>query len=263
MKKDTQESKKELTPKEMGVAINDINEFLKKVTALNTDSIQEHNAPSVLALQQELDLMLEDIFGHGTSKCYEMKGKLRLQDILVLRMNNRINIFELHDTLRKNVEKIVAHLTPIRDNFSKKLGHSNTDSTALVIKAYQGLNLHSHIAKAASQLYLDGYYSNAIEDATKALMQYVQQKSGSNSDGVSLMEHVFSQKNPVLKFNALADESDRNEQKGFMQLFCGAMTGLRNPRAHKIIEDDPETALEYIAFISMLAKLVDKSTKCI
>lgn len=30
---------------------------------------------------------------------------------------------------------------------------------------------------------------------------------------------------------------------------------------HKIIKDDPEMALEFIAFISLLAKLADKTTK--
>lgn len=75
------------------------------------------------------------------------------------------------------------------------------------------------------------------------------------------MEHVFSPKNPVLKINNLADQSDVDEQKGFMNLFSGAVSGLRNPRAHKIIKDDPEMALEFIAFISLLAKIADKSSK--
>jgi len=46
-----------------------------------------------------------------------------------------------------------------------------------------------------------------------------------------------------------------------MMLFSGAVMGLRNPRAHKIIQDDPEKALEFIAFISLLAKLADKANK--
>lgn len=46
-----------------------------------------------------------------------------------------------------------------------------------------------------------------------------------------------------------------------MQLFCGAVTGLRNPRAHKIINDNAEEAVEFLAFISLLAKLLDKAKK--
>jgi hypothetical protein len=45
----------------------------------------------------------------------------------------------------------------------------------------------------------------------------------------------------------LQDASDRDEQRGFMMMFGGAAAGLRNPRAHKLIKDDPERALEFIA----------------
>lgn len=71
------------------------------------------------------------------------------------------------------------------------------------------------------------------------------------------MQTVFSVKNPVLQFNNLKDPSDQDQQQGYMYLFCGAVTALRNPRAHKFIEDKPEEALEFIAFVSLLAKLLD------
>ena len=45
---------------------------------------------------------------------------------------------------------------------------------------------------------------------------------------------------PVLRFNDSADESDRNEQLGFMKMLSGAVAGLRNPRAHRLINDDPD-----------------------
>ncbi|HBB56943.1 TPA: hypothetical protein DEW47_02650 [Patescibacteria group bacterium] len=61
--------------------------------------------------------------------------------------------------------------------------------------------------------------------------------------------------------DSVTDASETDEQKGFMMMFAGAVAGLRNPRAHKIIKDDPEMALEFIAFVSLLAKLVDKSSK--
>jgi uncharacterized protein (TIGR02391 family) len=92
----------------------------------------------------------------------------------------------------------------------------------------------------------------------KVLNALVRMRSGvDDQDGTTLMERVFSPRNPILKFNALADQSDRDEQKGYMMLFSGAVTGLRNPRAHKLIQDDAERALEFIAFVSLLAKLLD------
>ena len=80
-------------------------------------------------------------------------------------------------------------------------------------------------------------------------------------DGTGLMQAVFSPKNPILRFNELKDESDRSEQAGIMYLYAGAMMGFRNPRAHRISKDDPERALEYIAFVSLLAKILDEAEK--
>jgi uncharacterized protein (TIGR02391 family) len=71
------------------------------------------------------------------------------------------------------------------------------------------------------------------------------------------MEKAFSPKSPVLRLNDLKDKSDEDEQRGFMMLFSGAIVALRNPRAHKLIEDEAERALEFIAFVSLLAKLAD------
>jgi hypothetical protein len=59
----------------------------------------------------------------------------------------------------------------------------------------------------------------------------------------------------------LKDQTDQDEQQGFMMMFTGAVAGLRNPRAHRFIKDDPERALEFIAFVSLLAKLVDGAKK--
>lgn len=73
------------------------------------------------------------------------------------------------------------------------------------------------------------------------------------------MQNVFSPKNPVLKFSDLQTQTEQSEQQGMMFLYAGAMLALRNPRAHEIIEDDPEKALEYIAFLSLLAKSLDKA----
>jgi Protein of unknown function (Hypoth_ymh) len=65
---------------------------------------------------------------------------------------------------------------------------------------------------------------------------------------------MFSPKAPVLRFNEMRDESDTNERPGFMMMFSGAVAGLRNPRAHSLIKDDPERALDFIAYVSLLAK---------
>ena len=157
---------------------------------------------------------------------------------------------------------MTGSIDAIKSGFLEELEDAGRTSTGKTLKAYEGLELHPAIERAAGQLFRDGHYANAIEDAVKALNALVRLNSSiDDKDGSSLMEAVFSPKNPILKFNNLADQSDMDEQRGFMMMFSGAVAGLRNPRAHKIIKDDPEKAIDFIAFISLLAKLADEAKR--
>jgi uncharacterized protein (TIGR02391 family) len=144
----------------------------------------------------------------------------------------------------------------------EKLSGTSPESGAhRALRAYGALDFHPAIAEAAGELYRHGHYANAIEDAVKALNNLVRLRSGKEIDGEALMTTVFNPKSPVLLFNDPQDASDQDEQRGFMMMFAGAVAGLRNPRAHKLIKDDPERALEFIAFVSLLAKLLDGTKK--
>ena len=88
----------------------------------------------------------------------------------------------------------------------------------------------------------------------------MQEKSGRyDVSGPLLIEQVFFPDRPVLAFNALADQSDRDEQKGLMLLFQGVVFALRNPRAPRALADSSEEALEAIALISLLAKRLERA----
>jgi uncharacterized protein (TIGR02391 family) len=65
----------------------------------------------------------------------------------------------------------------------------------------------------------------------------------------------------VALITLLETETDRSEQRGMMFLYVGAMLALRNPRAHALIQDDPEQALEYLGLLSMLVKALDRAER--
>jgi len=131
------------------------------------------------------------------------------------------------------------------------------------IATFGDLNIHSRIAGVSHDLYSDGHYGNAVFDASKALINYVKERSGCyNLDGAPLMRKVFSRKNPILAFNTLKDQSDLDEQEGMMHLYEGAVLAIRNPRGHTFVDDSPERALQYIGLLSMLANRLEE-TNCI
>ncbi len=128
---------------------------------------------------------------------------------------------------------------------------------------FEQMHTHPRIQKVSKKLFEDGHYPQAIFEAFKEVNNMVKRKSGqSTKDGSSLMSHVFTPSNPVLSFSGLKTPSEKDEQEGFMMIFMGAMTGIRNPKAHEhIIQRDPVKAFEYITFASLLARRIDDARK--
>jgi uncharacterized protein (TIGR02391 family) len=126
---------------------------------------------------------------------------------------------------------------------------------------YELSNLHPRIREVSENLFRDGYYSQAILEAYKTVNNIVKERSGRKDlDGQGLMSTVFSDEHPILKLNELQETSDLDEQKGFMFLFMGAMTGIRNPKAHDVVnQTDPLRTLEYLALASLLVRRTEES----
>ena len=113
------------------------------------------------------------------------------------------------------------------------------------------------LRQTSRKLFLDGYYALAVEEAYKCLNNIVKDLTGlSDFDGVPLMQRAFSPKNPVLKLNDLKTQSEKDQQRGYMEMFAAVMTGVRNPRAHEHrYLDDPETALELLGLANHLVRI--------
>ena len=76
------------------------------------------------------------------------------------------------------------------------------------------------------------------------------------------MRKAFSADDPTLRLNKLQSQSDKDEQRGYMELYAGSMMGIRNPRAHEHeLEDSPEEALEMLIFANHLMRKLRSATK--
>lgn len=156
----------------------------------------------------------------------------------------------------------LANLQTIIDLFNEKLADGGESVEGRANRAFGQIEMHPEVEKACGVLFRDGHYANAVEDACKVLDMFVKLRSmKSELSGTELMQTVFSPKAPVLRFSELANESEKSEQQGMMFLYAGAMLALRNPRAHGLIKDHPETAVEYISFINMLIKVLDRTQR--
>lgn len=165
--------------------------------------------------------------------------------------------------IQDSIEDIEKKITKLEGMIERLELYKDVEAEKKGIVNYGLSNLHSKIIESSSRLFSDKHYAQAILEAFKQVNDYVKEKSGiQDRDGTSLMEYVFSPNNPILAFNKLDTQSDKDEQLGFMFIFKGAMMGIRNPKAHEIVvQQDTVKTLEYLAFASLLIKMTEDAKK--
>lgn len=121
--------------------------------------------------------------------------------------------------------------------------------------------LHSSITRVSQSRFANRHYADAVEAALKevnhAVKQIVLQETSEELDGAKLMNTAFSPNRPVIKLSDLATESGRNRQQGYMQLFAGAIIGVRNPAAHENTELSESEAVHLLFLASLLMTALD------
>lgn len=168
--------------------------------------------------------------------------------------------------IRENINKyklLKSHheMIFIQKNFSKKdPGWDNASFWTLI---------HKDIVVHAKKRFEDGYYADAVESACKELIHRVKKShkdaTGEELDGKDLMFKAFridkSNPDPVIRLDDLSTENGKNIQDGYMYLFAGTVSGIRNPKAHNNVKISSERAIHHIFLISLLMHKLDEAEK--
>ncbi|MDO8527870.1 MAG: TIGR02391 family protein [Deltaproteobacteria bacterium] len=141
----------------------------------------------------------------------------------------------------------------------KKLDLPNASQ---LIQSYDFWNLvHPRIIGISRSRFESGHYADSVEAAFKEIndcvKKIVKKRIGDDLDGSTLMNRAFSVNNPVISLDDLSTENGKNIQVGFMQIFSGSMTGIRNPKAHSNISIDDKRAKHFIVLASLLMHKLD------
>ncbi|MFN8237272.1 MAG: TIGR02391 family protein [Chitinophagales bacterium] len=125
--------------------------------------------------------------------------------------------------------------------------------------------INEKIQKVTRKKFETGFYSDAIESALKEInstvKKIVKAKTGEEIDGANLMQKALSVKNPIIELADLTTESGRNVQSGYLQIFSGAMTGIRNPKAHDNLDTDIDETVRLLCFCGELMDKIDNAKK--
>ncbi len=124
------------------------------------------------------------------------------------------------------------------------------------------IRLHATVYRLVHERYIRGDYQYAVLDVCKDLVNRVRQMSELQSlDGKALMAKALRSDDPIIKIVPIENRFDKNEQEGWMFLFMGAMTAIRNGPPHEDIEYDDNEATEILSFLSLLYRKLDQSKK--
>ncbi len=107
-------------------------------------------------------------------------------------------------------------------------------------------------------------YFHAVLEATKSVAEKLRKRTGLATDGADLFDAAFGGATPKLALSSLQTESERSEQKGFVNLLKGLYGTFRHVTAHapkitwSIGEQD---ALDLLTFVSYAHRRIDSATR--
>ena len=122
-------------------------------------------------------------------------------------------------------------------------------------------NIHPQIVAVSKARFNNEHYADAVEAAFKEINTRVKKiykdRTSVEKDGAKLMQAAFSVQNPIIKLGDISTETGTNIQQGYMEMFAGAMIGIRNPQAHNNLLITKDNAIRELHFASMLMYKID------
>lgn len=124
--------------------------------------------------------------------------------------------------------------------------------------------IHPRIIEVSKKLYEDGHYADSavdafieINDRVKQIYKRLVPNNDKALDGQALMNKVFSKDDAILNVCNRTVESGEDIHNGTRFMLVGAMSALRNPKAHSNITISAEEAMRRLMFASMLMYTID------
>ena len=125
--------------------------------------------------------------------------------------------------------------------------------------------IHPKIKTLVFDKFIGKNYADSVETAFKEinsrLKKIYKKQKGVEKDGVPLMTSIFSQEDPILRFEDIGTQNGKNVQLGYMKIFEGAMLGIRNPKAHENMSIDKDSAIKRLILASLLMDKIDEAVK--
>lgn len=124
----------------------------------------------------------------------------------------------------------------------------------------QDRNLHQALLEFCKAELLEDNYFHAVLEATKGVAEMIRRKTCLLSDGAELVDAALGGPDPLLRINPCLTETEKSEQRGFINLLKGLFGTFRNPTAHapRIVWNmDRQDALDLFTLASYAFRRID------
>ena len=162
---------------------------------------------------------------------------------------------------QKNEANFLMIVRQAIGELSEGLDHMNEQNQWNVENFWE--DLHPTVVEQSRSRYESGHFADAVEAALKELNHQIklthQREKGEEKDGSSLMKSAFSPNNPSITLEDLSTDTGKSIQQGYMEIFSGAMTGIRNPKAHQNITLDEQRCRHFLYLASLLFHVYTES----
>lgn len=105
-----------------------------------------------------------------------------------------------------------------------------------------------------AELVSDNYF-HAVLEATKSVASLIRKRTGLATDGSALAQAAFGGDDPPLRINTFRTDTDKGEQRGFVNLLIGFFGTFRNPHAHAAKIEWPIDERDALDLLSMASYL--------
>lgn len=193
--------------------------------------------------------VLVSAFGENSGHLNNFRGPVRIRTTAVPEHYEEAE-------RRQNLERRIRLLEAVIDDLP-----STSQPPSVVQSEDFWCRIHPSVVQVSRGRFEAGHYADAVEAAFKELntkiKAYVLKASNQQFDGADLMNRAFSPNAPIVRLADLSTEDGKNIQKGYMQIFAGAMTGIRNPKAHSNVTIDASRAIHHLHLASLLHQIFD------
>jgi len=138
---------------------------------------------------------------------------------------------------------------------------SQAESRARTMRAgLERRNVHTEVLRFCSAEWLADDYFHAVQEAVNSVMDRLRKRTGLTTDGSELVAFVLGGEAPVLAINPRRTKSEKDEQKGFVNLLIGVYGMFRNTTSHEARIHWPMTqqdAEDIMSMVSLLHRRLD------